>query len=81
MRRTASVLAHVEAERSMQIERWGWRNDALHTEEDWNRLIRDRLTKKGASRYVRLVQVAALAIAAAEREPELGDRVPEDLRG
>lgn len=72
-RPTRSVLSHVEAERSMQVERWGWRGDANRSDAEWNRLIRSYLTKPGASRYVRLVQVAALAVAAAERQRGLGD--------
>ncbi len=74
-RSTQSVLAHVEAERAIQVERWGWRGDALRSDADWNSLIRSYLTKPGASRYVRLVQVAALALAAAERQRGLGDAV------
>ena len=76
LRTIRSVLAHVRAERAMQLERWGWRHDAMHTDEEWNVLIMERLRMSGASRYVRLVQVAALAIAAAERQPEMGDRLP-----
>lgn len=74
-RTTSSVFAHVQAEREMQKERWGWRGDATRSDADWNRLIRSYLTQAGASRYVRLVQVAALAVAAAEREMEVGDAI------
>ena len=75
-RTTASVMAHVQAERAMQLERWGWRHDALHGDEEWNALIAGRLSMPGASRYIRLVQAAALAIAAAERQPILGADLP-----
>ena len=76
-RSTRSVLAHIEAERAMQVERWGWRSDAMRSEPEWNRLIRSYLTKPGASRYIRLVQVAALALAAAERQFGLDDAMIE----
>ena len=77
-RTTESVLGHVQAERSMQVERYGWRRDANLSDQEWNKLIRERLTKTGSTRYIRLVQVAALAIAAAERQPEMGDKYPEE---
>jgi hypothetical protein len=76
-RTTITVLAHVQAERAMQLERWGWHADALLRDDEWNALVTERLTKPGASRYIRLVQVAALAIAAAEREPVVGDDIVE----
>jgi hypothetical protein len=68
-RAMTSVLAHVQAERTMQTERYGWRDDARLRDDEWDALITSYLRKPGATRYVRLVQVAALAIAAAEREP------------
>lgn len=79
-RSTSSVVAHVEAERSMQVERWGWRGDAMKSDAQWNALITARLLRPGASRYIRLVQVAALAIAAAEREHPTGDHSVEAHR-
>ena len=72
-RTTTSVLAHVQAERAMQEERWGWRHDANHYDDEWDSIISYQLHKPGASRYVRLIQVAALAVAAAERQPDRGD--------
>lgn len=79
-RSTASVLAHVQAERAMQEERYSWRSDAQITRSEWDDLIASYLRKPGRSRYVRLVQVAALAVAAAEREAEVGDKLTEDLQ-
>lgn len=79
-RDTATVLANVQAERAMQIERRGWRSDSLLTDAEWNKLIKSYLVKPGAPRYIRLVQVAALAIAAAEREMKPGDKYAEDIR-
>lgn len=77
-RTTSSVLAHVQAERSMQSERYSWRDDALLSDREWDKLITGYLRKPGASRYVRLVQAAALAVAAAERQTELGDTIALD---
>jgi len=62
----ATVLAHVQTERALQRERWS--HDAEHSDDEWNDLIRSRLDLPGASRYVRLIQTAALAVAAAEQE-------------
>jgi hypothetical protein len=59
----------------MQAERYSWRDDALLTRREWDKLIMSYLRKPGASRYVRLVQVAALAVAAAERERSLGSSI------
>lgn len=78
-RSTQSVMAHVQAERAMQMEQHSWRSDALLSNSEWNALIRSYLGKPGASRYVRLVQVAALAVAAAERESEVGDKLTVDI--
>lgn len=63
---TNRVLADVLTERNMQRE--AGRDDDLPPEE-WDGLIRAYLGKASATdrRYVRLVQVAALAVAAAER--------------
>jgi hypothetical protein len=74
-RTTTSVLAHVAAERAMQTERYSWRDDSMLSRRDWDQLIKIYLAKPGASRYIRLVQVAALAVAAAEREPSLGSSI------
>ena len=75
-RTTTSVLSHVKAEREMQVERWAGAHDAMLSDYEWDALIEEYLHKPGASRYIRLVQVAALAIAAAERQPSLGDALP-----
>ena len=74
-RTTATVLAHVQAERSMQQERYSWRDDSMLTKAQWDKLLLSYLRKPGASRYIRLIQVAALAVAAAEREPGLGSSI------
>lgn len=74
-RTTASVMAHVQAERAMQTERYSWRDDSMLTDQEWNKLITTYLRKPGASRYIRLVQVAALAVAAAERQHSLGSSI------
>lgn len=66
-RATSRVLAHVLTERNMQREKYGDAHDARLTGDTWDRLIRERLVEPG-SRYIRLVQVAALAVAAAEQE-------------
>jgi hypothetical protein len=77
-RTTESVLAHVQAERAMQKERYSNHDDALLNKDGWDALIEMRLRQHGESRYVRLIQVAALAVAAAEREPELGTNLRSD---
>jgi hypothetical protein len=77
-RTTATVLSHVEAERAMQTERYPWRDDALLRDDEWDALLVSYLHSPGASRYVRLVQVAALAVAAAERQPGLGDTIASE---
>lgn len=63
---TSLVLSHVLTERNIQRER-GLADDLLP--EEWDGLIRAYLAKSHATgrRYVRLVQVAALAVAAAEQ--------------
>ena len=70
MTTTTSVMAHVQTERGLQRERWSNEHDAGHSKNEWDDLIRSRLDLPGASRYVRLIQVAALAIAAAEATSE-----------
>ena len=65
-RTTTSVLAHIQAERAMQKERYPLDHDRRLADETWDALITARLIRPGP-RYVRLVQVAALAVAAAER--------------
>ena len=65
-RPTQMILGHILTERNMQRERYVPEHDAALSDEEWDGLIQSRLTKPGASRYVRLVQVAALAVAAAE---------------
>jgi hypothetical protein len=68
-RATASVFAHVLTERNMQRERYSADHDAALTDDEWDGLIESRLGgSNSGSRYVRLVQVAALAVAAAEQE-------------
>lgn len=64
---TSRVLGHVLTERNMQRERYSETHDSGVPAEEWDALIRARLDKPG-SRYIRLVQVAALAVAAAEQE-------------
>jgi hypothetical protein len=62
----------------MQTERYPWRDDALLRDDEWDALLVSYLHSPGASRYVRLVQVAALAVAAAERQPGLGDTIASE---
>ena len=69
---TSAVLAHVLTERNIQRERYSETHDAGVRPEEWDALIGARLDKPG-SRYVRLVQVAALAVAAAERLASKGE--------
>ena len=74
-RPTATVLAHVLTERNMQREKYDPEHDAALTDDEWNALIarylyRGDLAGDG-TRYSALVQVAALAVAAAEQlEPQ-----------
>lgn len=77
-RTTSSVLAHVQAERAMQTERYSGHHDSLLRDREWDVLITAYLHKPGASRYVRLVQAAALAVAAAEHQSEIGDSIHLD---
>lgn len=70
MRTTESVLAHVQTERAMQAEQW---DDSDKTDADWDGLLGAWLNKVRTTpdkRYVRLVQLAAIAVAAAEAKPE-----------
>ena len=69
-RTTTSVLSHVEAAVGLAPTM------RCNSDYEWDALIEEYLHKPGASRYIRLVQVAALAIAAAERQPSLGDALP-----
>lgn len=66
--RTLAVLAHVQAERAMQREDW---YDDDKTDADWDGLLDEWLTKVSTTsekRYVRLIQLAAIAVAAAEAQ-------------
>ena len=71
-RTTESVLSHVLTERNIQRERYSLGHDDAHAPETWDDLIAMYAAKAAIGddrRYVRLVQVAAIAVAAAEQEP------------
>lgn len=64
------ILEDVENERYHQVVRWGVENDDRNTLSDWLSYIK-RYTQRAGNAFVsnqrrRLIQIAALAVAAAE---------------
>jgi hypothetical protein len=81
------VIEDVENERLHQEEKWGVINDDHNTLEDWSIYMQQYLLKasgaapNSSSQRQRLLQVAALAVAAVESfDRNCGFPVPELVR-
>lgn len=80
------VISDVEDERLRQGDRWGVVNDDRNTLDDWliyiNKycLLADQAEPNSSSQRRRLIQVAALAVAAVESfDRNRGFPSPEDV--